>query len=476
MKLKKLLTIRILSMLCFFICISCSSDSNDDSSSSSSSSASENVDSETLSNFNSVCGVVENGESISVPTNAELVSVEVIGSDAAIITRQEGAEVGNKQLIQFHAVSSIGINDFRRLHGIDVLKKKLVGGAYFVPAGRDCEVVFEGGGEGILGQLYSLNGENINELMLAQGSVMPSSNICGGESLSLCYNQIPLTVRPPSDIELDLQDVNLSSQCGAVYRGELRNPITSAELVKIDPISVTEVVITRLLGLEVGNPQLVKLHGLSAEGLTETAKSRGLNYLRTAASPEAYLVVESLDCEIQVEGGGLGVTGQLYAKDGTSLNEAMLRSGYAKVSVDTCGGDLISTCYEEIVSSAPVIEDPVIAPPSNNGGGDEFVGGDENIISNFLWKPVSESNGNLVVLVNPLNVRIVVEGSITETLVDRGPSNGRGTTARGNRSGCSYGNNVVVTFYNSSGELIPVAGGGTSVTVARGCDRYEFRR
>ncbi|MCB0358508.1 MAG: hypothetical protein KDD44_02700 [Bdellovibrionales bacterium] len=76
---------------------------------------------------------------------------------------------------------------------------------------------------------------------------------------------------------------------------------------------------------------------------------------------------------------------------------------------------------------------------------------------------------------DPVGVRVEVTGAIAETLVDFGPSNERGTTARGSFSGCEYGNNVQVTFFDRFNRRIPVADGRTSVIVPRGCDRLEFR-
>ncbi|WKZ56567.1 MAG: hypothetical protein QY326_07505 [Bdellovibrionota bacterium] len=115
----------------------------------------------------------------------------------------------------------------------------------------------------------------------------------------------------------------------------------------------------------------------------------------------------------------------------------------------------------------------------NDGGNEEPSGSDSSIssslINDFLWKPVSESDGNLVVLVNPIGVRVEVTGAISETLADRGPSNGRGTTARARSPGCRFGDRVVVEFFDRSGRRILLEDGRRSVTVPRGCDRYEFK-
>ena len=91
----------------------------------------------------------------------------------------------------------------------------------------------------------------------------------------------------------------------------------------------------------------------------------------------------------------------------------------------------------------------------------------------FLWKPDSERDGNLVVLVDPVGIRVEVFGSISETLDDFGPSNDRGTTARGSFPGCSYGTNIVVEFYRGS-QPVGFVDGRTRVTVPDGCQRLEF--
>lgn len=95
-------------------------------------------------------------------------------------------------------------------------------------------------------------------------------------------------------------------------------------------------------------------------------------------------------------------------------------------------------------------------------------------ISRFLWKPKSERNGNLVVLVDPTRIRVEVMGSISETLDDDGPSNGRGTTARSNFTGCDFGSNVRVEFYDRNNRRVLLSNGRSAVVVSNGCDRAEF--
>jgi hypothetical protein len=84
----------------------------------------------------------------------EAVSVQVLSSDAAIITRLDGDLAGQEQLVKFHAITSDGVESLRVLNGIDVLERELAEGAYFLSAGEGCEYAFPGGGEGILGQRF----------------------------------------------------------------------------------------------------------------------------------------------------------------------------------------------------------------------------------------------------------------------------------------------------------------------------------
>jgi hypothetical protein len=97
------------------------------------------------------------------------------------------------------------------------------------------------------------------------------------------------------------------------------------------------------------------------------------------------------------------------------------------------------------------------------------------VIDDFLWKPVSDSDGKLAVLVNPVGARIEVTGSVSETLRPIGPGNGRGSTGRGSFPGCAFGNNVTVEIFDRAGARIKLKDGRDFVTVPFGCSRFEFK-
>lgn len=414
----------------------------------------------------STCGVVTDKELITDIPRGELVRVETSNVDQVYISSFSNSS--GTRLVKFHGITSQGVNSYKVLHGLNLLTRYLSGGAYFVEAGENC--VDSNGA--ILGQIFTPDGVNINELLLREGAAVPSTDMCSGELLSQCYRTIEVTSRPPSDAELDLQPVNIGNQCGTVKESALVNPVTQAELVSVKALAADSVIITRKTGLEAGKSQLIKLHGLTTSGLSNTANTKAISHINKSLEASAYLVVASQNCEITVQGGP-GVAGQLYSTKGVSINEELIKKGYALTSQDYCSGELISTCYQGLQANAPVISDPV---ENNSSGGESgAINGDANYIDDFLWKPISDNTGKLAVLVNPYNVRIVVTGNVTETLRDGGSGNGRGTTGRGNRPGCDYGSNVKVEFYNQAGSLIPLKDGRSSVTIADGCRRIEFK-
>lgn len=83
-------------------------------------------------------------------------------------------------------------------------------------------------------------------------------------------------------------------------------------------------------------------------------------------------------------------------------------------------------------------------------------------MSNFLWKPNSESNGNLVILTNNttgLSLVDLATGEVVEEGNNTGASNGRGATVRFQNSGSAYQNVAVV---DSSGNVVAKIGDGSA--------------
>lgn len=351
--------------------------------------------------LNSLCGAYEQEVLLADSSQAELVSVSVAGTDRAVIN--------GEVLLKFHGVTSEGVSPFTLEEGINVLRSLLSSGAYLVRAGEPCIFTEEDGGIGILGQLFTPGGVSINELLIQQGFVLPFSDICDPDGLFSCYQSIGVLERLPTQTELGVESVNLSSTCGAVQQGRLVNPVLSAELVSVDVVSPEQIIVTRSTGVESGNSQLIKLHGVTEAGLSSTRRQSGIDFIRAGTALGAYLVVQDLSCSFQFSDGGVGVVGQLYALDGVSINESLLVQGFALPELDVCSGELLDSCYsiladeapEEIVPMEPVETTTSTTTTTSTGGCNPPQGNFTEVFgeNGNLWKAVSDTRGgNLVLL------------------------------------------------------------------------------
>lgn len=236
------------------------------------------------------------------------------------------------------------------------------------------------------------------------------------------------------------------SDCGVVKEEELINPVRAKDG---ESVTASADASNRVVVRTGERTRLVKLHGLRevTDFRRELARQR-LNEL-TRGTVLYYQASEL--CTVSVGSSGTAYVGQLFTSDGRNISETLLREGLADTDFgDGCFGELITSCYDALEED-----------------GQQF-GGE---VSEFLWKPVSERDGNLAVLLNPFGARVVVNG---ETLPDTGPSNGRGVTARANKPGCAFGSNIKIEAFDSDGLVLLWPGGATEYRIPNGCDRVEF--
>lgn len=247
----------------------------------------------------------------------------------------------------------------------------------------------------------------------------------------------------------------LSSQCGVVVDGEKRGSFTSdqAEEVYVNPLNSDLVEVRSLTGANGGGGQLVQLQGVTAAGVAERERLRGIDLIAREAGSSAYLLKGEAPCALTVAGGGRGIIGQLFSADGRNINELLLAEGAVVPSAaGGCGGEQLQACY----SSIPVVE--------------EF---SRKVINNFLWKPVSDNDGNLVIGVDEF-VTIKVSGALSETRSsDRFAGYPYITFVRFSRPGCSYGDSVRVEFYDEEGLRVKAGDGSEALVVPSGCRRDE---
>lgn len=238
--------------------------------------------------------------------------------------------------------------------------------------------------------------------------------------------------------------------CGVVSGGqEVRDPVTSDEGI---PVYVRDVLSANLVVVEVTNDDgtrgeiLVRLHGVKDSPATK--RNAAINRLNSLSGGQAYLYKAADSCDITVAGGGSGIAGALVNNAGVSFAEDIIRAGLADPeTADVCGGELIGACLASIAGSTP------------QTAGE---------LDSFLWKPTSDSNGNLAIHTGPYNTDVYVNG---EKGVNQGAGNGYGSLARFSKPGCSYPS-PRIQVYNGSSGLPYSVNGRTTLTVSSPCSRH----
>jgi hypothetical protein len=236
------------------------------------------------------------------------------------------------------------------------------------------------------------------------------------------------------------------TSCGTVSNGDLQNPVDPSDGIKgqIRYIGPNLVSLTLATG-----EQLIKLHGLDTP-YQEWQKSGAETLIQSLISEgEGYFFAAGSDCPAILNDGGRGVLGQVFSATGKSFSESLIKRGYANPSYDSCGGDLISSCYSALEEET-----------SNEIAGD---------LEAFLWKPVSDSNGKLAIHTSPYDTVVIVNG---EQGANQGAGNGYGSLARFGKPGCAYGA-ATVRVVNEKGAAY-LFNGKPEIKIPDGCSRWKM--
>jgi len=237
-----------------------------------------------------------------------------------------------------------------------------------------------------------------------------------------------------------------SSACGVVIDNEIINPAPSTEGLVVNVVSTTSN--SAVVRGETGQQFEVKFSGLAP--LTNSNTARIATNALDNFSSRAIFFEAKPGCVASIP-GGIAREGQLYTLDGESYNETLISIAAAEVSpVDTCGLDELNNCYADLFDS-------VLRNVTR--------------VTNFLWKPRSEKDGNLVILLNPAGARILVNG---ESLTDFGISNGRGTTARADKPGADFGTNILIQAFDRDNRPLMFSNGTFEFSIANGAERVSF--
>ncbi len=239
-----------------------------------------------------------------------------------------------------------------------------------------------------------------------------------------------------------------TTQCGVVVNGALKNPVKlkDGEELLVQGASGANLVIAAFKKTP-NKPFLIKLHGVGAARNARKQKL-AIQTITSLGAKGAFFFKPFVMCDTYL-GSETVAVGALLTPDGVSIGEQVLEKGYAlPESSDVCNGFLLKACYDALAETNATM-----------GG----------VGCQFLWKPVADKDGNLVIHAMPCNTRIVVNG---QELQDAGSGNGRCSTGRGNKPGCAYGRATVQVFDRDSGLPYEFADGSTKLVV-NGCDRVE---
>ena len=233
------------------------------------------------------------------------------------------------------------------------------------------------------------------------------------------------------------------TNCGVVINGQVVNPISDSngEAVRLEQVADSNGFIATTSAGKI----LIKLHGISSE--PSALRNNAINFLDNYTGRTVLFIRATDNCTALLPGGGLAQVGQLITSAGESISESLVRTGFANASSsDGCGSELITTCLSALQES-----DPQTAGE----------------LDSFLWKPTSDSNGNLAIHTGPFGTTVSVNGEIGQ---NQGGGNGFGSLARFSRPGCAYGNNRVIV--RSSSGFPYTVGGQTSFNVPDPCGRH----
>lgn len=243
------------------------------------------------------------------------------------------------------------------------------------------------------------------------------------------------------------------SDCGVVIDGKLHNPPSSSAAIEgqISQVVDAEFVIFRPNDPSLGS---VLVKTLAAQ---QTKKSGAASYIKEVlpSGSAAQLFSAGNDCDVTTAEGGRGILGTIMLSDGRILTEQLLKNGFLLPDSSTsyCSKRLVENCYQALAEQAP--KEPEVSPYS---------------ISYFLWKPVSDKDGKLVIHFNPYASKLTVNGS---ALQYTGYGNGRASTFRSGQPGCAFGR-ATIKAWDRNGLPLQWPGGKTEYVIANGCQRVTF--
>ena len=319
-------------------------------------------------------------------------------------------------------------------------------------------------------------------LMFKKISVFKIVLLCSAVALTAC-------TKSTSDPNTNDGDVRtFTSDCGTVFKGKLVNPIQAENgmLVTIDQIIGVD--LASVTNDNTGESMLVKFQGISAGDISAEKQFEGRAMLEQEFGRLAlFYPANEQTCEINLE-GEKALIGQLYKRsDGDSYNEALLKDGFAQSDSGSsvCGGSFLTTCYEALQEEPQQQQQFQDSNNSNNDNNTnsllellealnalEGISSGGGLSNTKLWKPKSESTGNVVVLI-PSS-----QSSPSDTLKAEKKGGGyitfnaRPTECSHNGARCHYWSPASCSKFKGGGKVL-LSGSTVMKIPGNPCDRKE---
>lgn len=244
----------------------------------------------------------------------------------------------------------------------------------------------------------------------------------------------------------------VSTRCGVVKDAKLVNPfgVYDGDLAVLEYVVGSTILQVKRVGSTTS--EYVSMYGL--------APSESVNRIKLALAQyvgSQVFLVKATDsaCIVPVRGAGTLEAYQVVTESGVNLAETIVDQGLGELTTSSqCGENLFVSCLSGSTATSPTSS--------------------SRQVSNFLWKPESESGynpGGLSVILNPCDVRVFVNN---EEVIDYGSGNGRCITARSPHPGCDYGTNAVVRITEKNTGLPVLFGTSETYTIPNGCERTEY--
>lgn len=228
--------------------------------------------------------------------------------------------------------------------------------------------------------------------------------------------------------------------CGTIVKGQYKNPVSDGdgEVVFFASAPKSNLLIVQN---QLGQDFQVRLLGITDEPQSKLLAARSVI---SSFSSEGLLFVPAGCTDASAASAQIG---SVFNRAGENLAERLTTNGVATANPnDICGGGQIGQCLITIANTDTINSGP---------------------LTSFLWKPVSDSDGNLAIHTGPFGTTVLVNGVAGR---NQGPGNGYGSLARFPRPGCAYGG-ARIEVLDSQG-LPYTVGGKTSFSVPNPCGRF----